>query len=767
MISGEAVMPRKKMRSRVRYSGFVFSGDSEGSFSVKKNILQYALNIIDSYEINEDFMNLVFLIMDRNARRDVIRYIEADMIYDNDEYSADRNKSKCRDMVEYIDRFDRLADTVNSLLVDPGLRGGSSGLSFFIKSCMQKLYTAECKVEDSNHRKRMAEFAEMFYLDESDMALLKFLYCVYGINISCLNNIPNDMTYNDFLKFSSVATGVPLGKVKSALSRNGKINECGLLSDIDTRRNDFYSLEGFVVDYISGISDARLVDRYVKRDKGNPIPLENFTVDAHSIDIMRSVLSSPGSCNILLYGVAGTGKTEFARTVVHSVGMDVYFLQFGDTDSKGNSRGDVSSKERMAALNIGVKSVDPDRGVLIVDEADFILNTRYMFMNIGSSAEKGWLNSFLDDARTKIIWISNETGYMEESTLRRFSYSYHFEGFTIADRVNVFRNRIEHHPLKKYIDDEMIYRLAGEFNVNAGGIAAALDCVGRIITPGRNAPRAIEKNLRDILSRHEKLIHAGGTGKSGLADITTHYDLTVLNTDNDPQHIIQSSRMFYDVLDKADPDERIAMNVLFWGAPGTGKTEFAKYIAKELKRKLLVKRYSDLESMWVGETEKNIRQAFREAEKSGSILFVDEADSFFTSREDALRSWEVSRTNEFLTQMENHRGMLICCTNLLPNMDRAAMRRFNWKMEFLPLKPEYRVTLYARYFKRKGYAITASMKERVRNIEGLTPGDIRSIWNRNRFLHDEDFDHYVIIEALEKEVAYRTGAAAARVGFQV
>ena len=761
-------MPRKKMRSRIRYSGFVFSGDSEGSFPVKKNILQYALNIIDSYEITEDFMNLVFLLMDRNSRRDVIHYIEADMIYDDDEYNAERNKSKCRDLAEYIDRSDRLADSVNSLLIDPGLRGGSSGLSFFMKSCMQKLYTAECKVEDSNHRKRMAEFAELFYLDESDMALLKFLYCVYGINISCLNNIPNDMTYNDFLKFTSVATGVSQGKVKRGLSRNGKLNECGLLSDIDTRRNDFYSLEGFVIDYISGITDSRLVDRYVKRDRGDSMPLENFTVDTQSVDIMRSVLSSRGPCNLLLYGKAGTGKTEFARTVVKSVGMDVYFLQFGDTDSKGNSRGDVSSRERMAALNIGVKSVDPERGVLVVDEADFIINTRYMFMNIGSSAEKGWLNSFLDTSYAKIIWISNETGYIEESTLRRFSYSYHFEGFTLADRVNVFRNRIEDHPLKKYIDDEMIYRLAGDFNVNAGGIASALDCVGRIITPGRNAARLIEKNLRDILSRHEKLICSDNSSNtSGLADITSHYDISALNTDSDLQQFLHSSNMFYNDFDKTSDDEKISMNVLFWGEPGTGKTEFAKYLARELKRRLLVKRYSDLESMWVGETEKNIRRAFREAEKSGAILFIDEADSFFTNRENAFRSWEVSRTNEFLTQMENHRGMLICCTNLLPSMDRAVMRRFNWKMEFLPLKPEQRVALFSRYFKRKECKITSSMKERIRCIEGLTPGDIRSVWNRNRYINNEAFSHHAIIEALEKEVKYRIGSEAPRVGFQV
>nr|HPQ55301.1 AAA family ATPase [Spirochaetota bacterium] len=711
---------------------------------------------------------LVFLLMDRESRSDVINFIHDNVIHNKDQYIVDRNKDRCQDLYENVDFCDRLANCINSLMADPGLRGDSSVLSIYIKGRLQNLFSAENKVEDNIHSKRMMELTEQFYLDEDDITLLVFLYCVYGINISSLNNIPNDMTYNDFLKFTSVATGVSLGKTKRALSKNGRLYECGLLSDIDPRGNDFYSLEGFVTDYISGVSETGLVARYVKRDWGITIPLENFTVDIQSVDIISLILSSPGPCNILLYGTAGTGKTEFARSVVQSVGLDTYFLQFGDTDNKGNSRGDVSSRERIAALNIGAKSVDSQRGVLVVDEADFILNTRYMFMSHGSSAEKGWLNSFLDGGQAKMIWISNETGYMEESTLRRFSYSYQFDGFTIADRVNVFHNRIAEHPLKKYIDDDMIYRLAGDFRVNAGGIAASLDCVGKIVSPGRNAPREIERSLRDILSRHEKLIYSDKhSDTSGLAGITAHYDISVLNTDNDPQQLIHSSRMFYGAINKAAPDEKISMNVLFWGEPGTGKTEFAKYLAKELKRRLLVKRYSDLESMWVGETEKKIRRAFREAEKSGSILFVDEADSFFTSRENAQHSWEVSRTNEFLTQMENHRGMLICCTNLLPQMDRAAMRRFNWKMEFLPLKPEQRVALYGRYFRRKGCTITASMKERVRNIEGLTPGDIRSVWNRNRFLDAAAFNHHEVIEALEKEVAYRTGSAVLKVGFQV
>ena len=71
-----------------------------------------------------------------------------------------------------------------------------------------------------------------------------------------------------------------------------------------------------------------------------------------------------------------------------------------------------------------------------------------------------------------------------------------------------------------------------------------------------------------------------------------------------------------------------SLNILLYGAPGTGKTEFVRYLARKLNRNLVIKRASDLLGMYVGQTEANIKAAFEEAEESKSILFFDEADSF-------------------------------------------------------------------------------------------------------------------------------------------
>ena len=66
------------------------------------------------------------------------------------------------------------------------------------------------------------------------------------------------------------------------------------------------------------------------------------------------------------------------------------------------------------------------------------------------------------------------------------------------------------------------------------------------------------------------------------------------------------------------------------------------------------KKCSDLLSMWVGGTEKNIAAAFEEGKENQAVLILDEADSFLQDRSNAVRSWEVTQVNEMLTQMENY-----------------------------------------------------------------------------------------------------------------
>ena len=145
-----------------------------------------------------------------------------------------------------------------------------------------------------------------------------------------------------------------------------------------------------------------------------------------------------------------------------------------------------------------------------------------------------------------------------------------------------------------------------------------------------------------------------------------------------------------------DKGLRTGLICLFYGAPGTGKTETVYQMARRTGRKIMEADVAKLRNCYVGETEKNMRALFRdyriacsENEKMPILLF-NEADAILGTRmEGAVRSvdrMENSVQNILLQEMENFEGILIATTNLLGNLDPAFERRFLFKIRFN--KPE-------------------------------------------------------------------------------
>ena len=205
-------------------------------------------------------------------------------------------------------------------------------------------------------------------------------------------------------------------------------------------------------------------------------------------------------------------------------------------------------------------------------------------------------------------------------------------------------------------------------------------------------------------------------------------------------------------LRNAKDDRVMNMNMLFYGPPGTGKSELARYIADRLDREIICKRVSDLQSKWVGEGEKNIKSAFQEAEAEEAILIIDEADSLLFNRDRAVRSWEISFTNEFLTQMERFRGILVCTTNRMKDLDDASIRRFNHKMHFDHLLPDGNVVFYEKLLVNLiGTPPDEKFRTALKNIPNLTPGDFKTVRDRFSFFRQEELNHEMLLEALKNE----------------
>lgn len=576
---------------------------------------------------------------------------------------------------------------------------------------------------------------QLMGLSEYETDILFLAYIVYNVAELDFLTTSHDMRITAVDKVHLIS-GIARGDIVRALSPTGKLIATGLISD---RSNDYEPGEA-----IRDLFDERITLAEFEALNFNVTVEKPFTPDSFDFpridrDIIVSLLAAETPVNILFYGKPGTGKTELARSLVHASGRRALLV--------ANKKND-EDRERIQKLRFS--TYFSENAVLIVDEADEILNTRtWSHTGFDDSAfTKSQLNDFLDESKAKIIWITNETASVHESTLRRFAYRKKFEKLSRAQRARALGVIVGKYSAEALLSDEVRAQLLAEEQITPGILDITL----------RSAMTVCERSVADFSAVVKTLIanhlvgRDGGSNKMGAIDES--YDIAALNTGGNHALLLNATRQFY-----AEPVRRgKGMNILLHGAPGSGKTEFVKYIASTVGRDILFKRGSDLLDMYVGQTEKLIAAAFGEAQAREAILLIDEADTFFVARERAERNWEISHTNEFLNQMENHSCLVFCCTNFIAHLDRASLRRFHFKLEFLPLDHQKAAALFRSYFDDFVKTLPGDLEiaGALNRVGNLTPGDFRAVRQRLQFCERASLPWMEIVDELTNEVRYKT-----------
>jgi hypothetical protein len=177
---------------------------------------------------------------------------------------------------------------------------------------------------------------------------------------------------------------------------------------------------------------------------------------------------------------------------------------------------------------------------------------------------------------------------------------------------------------------------------------------------------------------------------------TLFYNHEELNHINDLSEILSSDRL-KSIQDRlTQKGLRKGVQILFFGPPGTGKTETVYQLAKATNRTVLMVEINKIKSMWVGESEKNIKKIFDEYATACKeftetpILLFNESDALINKRikiGTSVDSMQNALQNILLQELENFEGIFIATTNLLSNLDDAFNRRFLYKLKLN--KPEY------------------------------------------------------------------------------
>jgi SpoVK/Ycf46/Vps4 family AAA+-type ATPase len=169
----------------------------------------------------------------------------------------------------------------------------------------------------------------------------------------------------------------------------------------------------------------------------------------------------------------------------------------------------------------------------------------------------------------------------------------------------------------------------------------------------------------------------------------------------------------------------------FAGPPGTGKTICAEAIAHALGMKLLVVDYAEAESMWVGETPKNIVATFRSAVEQNAVLFFDEADAIAMCRSAGApmrHDREMNLTvNVLLRELEAFNGIVIFATNLAANFDPAFERRIRTHVLFEMPGVEERERIWQLQIHPKKTPLAADVDfRRLAERYAVSGGDIKN-----------------------------------------
>jgi len=719
-------MPRRRRKKNVSTMKIV---DRSDRFAIRK-ALTYVHRHLSSFpymELSEEFFSLLSFGLNESLNDIIKRSLSR---FDS------RQKEEYEGIIEdCVDRQSRFNDIMPCIL-----ERAPKPLHREVRQVLLDILNE--RIDDFHYRgqsdleKNLVAIKKMFSLSDQETEFCLFLYILYT-NSKFRLFFVDELNCQRLNGRKYLANALALTKNQLDKVLTGTLWQIGFFEMHPAN----IEIEYDVLFLFESPGTSNIAKQFFSKMSKIGIPLDyHLTVQNEIGTVIELVKTNPQTAtHILLYGPPGTGKSSFAKGLANELSIPAYEICKNDDNTSGSRRAAILACHNMTSGG--------DGSLIVIDEADNILNTGFSWLFRGETQDKGWLNHLLEEAGTRMIWITNNIKYIEPSVLRRFVFSLHFKPFNKRQRVLVWENIVRKNKAKRFFKQTDIIHFA-KHKVSAGVIDLA---VRKAMETKPKIKEKCHQIIEKALEAHVILLNSGNR-EIDKEQIEDNYSLDGLNINWDIEALLGQLDKFDEFLRNPQYEKVINMNLLFHGPPGTGKSELARYIAQWVSREIISKRVSDIQSCYVGATEKNIRDIFQEAEREEAVLIIDEADSLLFNRDRAVRSWEISFTNEFLTRMERFKGILICTTNRLIDLDRASIRRFQHKIGFDYVDSKGKSIFYDKLLKGLIDApLDSESKAALKDIPNLTPGDFKTVRDRFTFYSKEGLNHKLLVEALRNE----------------
>ena len=434
--------------------------------------------------------------------------------------------------------------------------------------------------------------------------------------------------------------------------------------------------------------------------------------------------------NILLHGAPGTGKTEFAHHLCAQLQCAAYAISTDDQDGEEANRND-----RLASLQLSQRLAGDSRSsVLLVDEAEDIFQKHYdnpwvQLLGTNNSEGKGWTNRLLETNRHPVIWISNKITHLDPAYLRRFAYVMAFQTPPAPQRLAIAKQHLSNSEVSAELLPRLSKnRLLTPAMLHSAANFTALACDDQEATSESSVPGLKKMTSDEIVIHHvnAQLRAHGLNDGTSVPELVTRFDTRYLNVEGRTTAEQVASALI----------RTLRGSAVFSGPPGTGKTQFAAHIAERANLELLYFTAGDINSMWFGESERNVAKLFESCDVAKQMILLDEADTILMVRGSDASRPERSVTGEFLRRLEAFKGIFICATNHSELLDTALMRRFFFKLNFLPLTIDQRVQMFAEVALDQSVNLLPALDpltmQSLRKLDRLTAGDFANV--RKRFM---------------------------------